>query len=158
MTDLLDRILSRIEPDTNGGCWLWTGAHMRGTGYGSIQTGSRRLGGQTIGAHRASWIAHRGPIPAGIRVLHRCDVRLCVNPAHLFLGTAQDNMQDMLRKGRGRPIKGSAHSQAKLTEKDIPGIRIRLSSGEPCSSIASDFGVDQCAINAIRRGRTWKHA
>ena len=90
-------------------------------------------------------------------MLHKCDVRLCVNPDHLFLGTASDNMQDMLRKGRGRPAHGSTHRHSKLIESDIPHVRRRLQNGETCSQIASHYGVDQCAINAIRRGRTWKH-
>lgn len=76
------------------GCWLWTGAHGR---YGNLSVNKRHMD-----AHRFSWLLHRGQIPDGMRVLHSCDVSLCVNPEHLFLGTAKDNTRDMLAKGRHR--------------------------------------------------------
>lgn len=76
------------------GCWRWIGAHMR-NGYGHM--GSR---GKTYSAHRLSYELNVGPIPNGMCVLHRCDVRDCVNPEHLWLGTKSDNTRDMDKKGR----------------------------------------------------------
>jgi len=86
-------MLDTYEPEPMSGCWLWTGRYIT-TGYGALKGGVTQL------AHRAMWRAHHGEIPRGLFVLHRCDVRCCVNPAHLFLGTAQDNTKDMVRKGR----------------------------------------------------------
>lgn len=83
------------------GCWLWTGAAYP-TGYGAFS-----LNQKTVGAHRASWILRRGPVPKDRCVLHHCDVRACVNPDHLFLGTLGDNIQDMVKKGR--QAKGECH-------------------------------------------------
>ena len=81
------------------GCWDWVGA--RDTfGYGVIGRGGRGRG--HTGAHRVSWQIHRGPIPPGMYVLHRCDNPPCSNPAHLFLGTHRDNVADMVAKGRNR--------------------------------------------------------
>jgi hypothetical protein len=76
------------------GCWLWERA-VKGEGYGH-----KWYDGKLQSAHRISWQIHRGPIPDGLWVLHRCDVMLCVNPDHLFLGTHQDNVDDKHRKGR----------------------------------------------------------
>lgn len=82
------------------GCWIWRRA-TNGVGYGKIGWGrNKRV--FLIDAHRLAWIIANGAISKGKMVLHRCDIRLCVNPKHLFLGTAKDNTQDMLAKGRGR--------------------------------------------------------
>lgn len=83
------------------GCWIWRGAPSGKMGYGHISVGPRS-DKMAIGAHRFSWLLHRGAIPSGLSVLHKCDVPLCVNPAHLFVGTQGDNVRDMARKGRNR--------------------------------------------------------
>lgn len=76
------------------GCWIWQST-IAWRGYGLYSMNRKRLA-----AHRASWIIHKGEIPDGLFVLHKCDVRTCVNPDHLFLGTQKDNMQDCIKKGR----------------------------------------------------------
>src|ERR1700743_415846 len=81
-------------PEPNSGCWLWLRAFEPGA-YGKIQ-----IKGKCVGAHRMSWQVHKGPIPEGKLVLHKCDVRLCVNPDHLFLGSYFDNTMDAITKGR----------------------------------------------------------
>jgi hypothetical protein len=92
---LQERFIVKVhKTDT---CWLWTGCKHPVLGYGSIGTG---VGSKTMPAHRASYQIHIGPIPDGLHVLHRCDVRHCVNPEHLWIGTHSDNMADMAAKGR----------------------------------------------------------
>jgi len=104
--------VDRREPDE---CWEW----MRKSfvkGYGRI-----RRNGRKEMVHRISWELHFGPIPEGMMVCHHCDNRKCCNPAHLFLGTGSDNMQDMIQKGRGiQPNQqGENHSNSRLTKQDV---------------------------------------
>jgi hypothetical protein len=89
-------IEASVEFEPNTGCWLWERG-VTGDGYGSL-----KFAGYPRGAHRASWVAHRGPIPAGLHILHRCDTPQCVNPDHLRPGTHRENMGDMSAKGRRR--------------------------------------------------------
>ncbi len=89
-------------------CWLWKATVCKRTGYGSF-----RVDGRNGGAHRAAYMFWVGPITKGLSVLHTCDVRHCVNPFHLFLGTPQDNATDMVsknRQGGGRPFVPRSHA------------------------------------------------
>lgn len=76
-------------------CWLWFGSKQK-NGYGNMCIGNK----QTHSAHRVSYIIHKGKIPDGFSVMHKCDNKLCVNPNHLSIGTHKDNSHDMLKKGR----------------------------------------------------------
>lgn len=96
-----DKIETLAEYDLNSGCWLWPYFRPRPTAKGNLSYGEFVLNGRRSAAHRAAYEAFIGPIPAGLNVLHKCDVPQCCNPAHLFVGTATDNMRDMQRKGRG---------------------------------------------------------
>lgn len=91
---LAERFAGKFAPEPNTGCWLWT-ASVNRKGYGRIGVGDA-----AALAHRVSWELHRGPIPGGLCVLHKCDVPACVNPDHLFLGTVPDNTADCIAKGR----------------------------------------------------------
>jgi hypothetical protein len=139
------------------GCWEWQGRRNFGYGY-RINTQTRRQ----EAVHRTVWEQIHGPIPDGLFVCHRCDNPPCVRPDHLFLGTHLDNVADMVTKGRsrwinrkGRPVRGSRHSQAKLTEADVLIIRQRLAVGEADDAISRDYGVSPDAVSLIRRGKTW---
>lgn len=149
-----DRILASIHVDENG-CWIWQKT-LSNNGYGSFSLG----GGRNIRAHRASFAAFNGPIPDGMNVCHRCDVRACVNPEHLFLGTQSDNIRDAASKGRVcRTVRarGGLHPSAKLTDSDVLAILSRLRDGEPKAQLARVFGVSDRTILLIARGESWKH-
>jgi hypothetical protein len=145
-----DYIYARSMPVPESGCWLWLPSWEQ-DGYGRLKASQ-----QVWLAHRASWFAFNGPIPDGMDVLHRCDVRACVNPAHLFLGTNLDNVRDRMAKGRS--CRGSRRANAKLTEDAIPGIRAAVAEGMSVAGVARDLGVDRSVVSRICSGRVWKHA
>jgi len=106
-------------------------------------------------AHRWSFAEAHGPIPAGMCVCHRCDNPLCVNPAHLFLGTQADNMADKARKGRAHKPnrRGEIHPNVKLTDAQIAEIRSNYAGGwGEQTKLARDYGVHNSLISAIVRG------
>jgi len=143
-------IEQRSMPVTECGCWIWMMCIHR-EGYGL----SKKIRGNTR-AHRISWIAHNGPIPAGLNVLHHCDIPACVNPDHLFLGTHQDNVADKMKKHRA--ARGTDHGLAKLNEQQVAEIRASdLSHRGSQRKLARQYGVDKALIRAIRRREIWRH-
>lgn len=146
--DLQQAISAKSFPVPECGCWIWTFA-LRGDGYGAFHTRGKRQ----IAAHRASWLAHRGPIPDGMMVCHSCDIPSCVNPDHLFLGTAKDNANDRDRKGRTARLSGENASPAKLNAKQAELI---YADDRPRGVIAAEYGVNPYTIYAIQVGKTWQ--
>jgi HNH endonuclease len=137
----VDNFWSKV--DKSGECWLWT-ACRHVDGYGSFN-----LNKKNMRAHRLSWEMENGKIPAGLCVLHRCDVRLCVRPSHLFLGTKADNTQDMIKKGRhGAP-------GLKLSDRDVEEMRT-LRGKLDAREIAQRFGVHRSYVDMVLRGERRK--
>ena len=134
-------------PEPNSGCWLWFGC-WNVCGYGVLG-----VNGKSILAHRFSYQKYRSSIPNNKNVLHHCDVRCCVNPAHLFIGTQLTNVRDMECKGRSRHPNGEAHGRAKLTAIQASEIR---SSKESNRKLATRYDVSHFVVGQIKRGRIWK--
>src|SRR5882672_7971155 len=107
MTTLQERFISRVKAVTENGCWLWSG-YIEPAGYGHVS-----IKGKTIRAHRVAFKLFRGDVPKGQLVCHRCDVRSCVNPTHLFLGTITDNNRDANNKGRSIASKRKLQTHCK---------------------------------------------
>lgn len=149
-----ERIKSSIQIAPHG-CWIWQKATLR-NGYGSFAIG----GGVMVGAHRASYAAFVGSIPQGLDICHKCDVRPCCNPDHLFSGTRSENIADAVAKGRMNltaRVRGEESPNSKLTEKDVLAIIARLSEGERQVPLAAEYGVTQHVISLISRNKAWTH-
>lgn len=143
---LVDRFWERVKKTTS--CWLWTGNCVP-FGYGLI-----RFGGKPARTHRVSWMIHRGEIPKGMLVLHRCDNPKCVNPNHLFLGTDKDNLADMASKNRSPH--GECNGMHKLRKADVVEIYKLSAAGCTQRQIAKRFLISQQHVSGIVRREYWR--
>jgi hypothetical protein len=147
-------IEARSIPEPMSGCWLWLGS-VDENGYGLIRKATFGEGF----AHRYSLISARGPIGA-MRALHHCDQPSCVCPDHLFPGTAQDNMDDMVRRGRASKLRGEDLPGSVLTEAQVRSIRdlyVKNSRVAGAPSLAKHFGVARQTILHVVNGERWGH-
>ena len=150
-----ERFEALVALGENDQCWPWMGA-KRGNGYKTY--GLFWLQGQPRSAHRISWLLYRGALPSGKQICHTCDNGLCVNPNHLFAGTALDNARDMQKKGRQRygvnPARGSENGHSKLTEAQVFLIK---KDRRAQATIALEYGLHPSVISRIKGGKRWKH-
>jgi hypothetical protein len=142
-------VFDNAVPITESGCWLWDRSlSAKGYGWATFEGVVRR-------AHRLSFEAFRGLIPRGMLVCHRCDVRSCVNPEHLFLGTAKDNALDAVSKGR--TLVGEKNPRTSLNADSVKSIRSLYAGGAKIAHIARAFGLKHSATSAICKGISWKY-
>lgn len=141
-----DRLMQKVMPEPNSGCWLWTASCWKTNPYSRF-----RLEGKNESGHRASYILFKGKIPKNMYVCHKCDVPTCVNPDHLFLGSSQDNTNDKIKKGRsnmiGRPCV--------LSEKQAKEIKHRIDKNG--NELALEYGVSKSTISNIKLGIIFKN-
>jgi len=146
-TNTINRFWSKVNK-TNS-CWEWTAS--KDNGYGRFW-----LDGHNLLSHRFSYSLTNGPISRNQVVCHKCDNPSCVNPDHLFLGTRDDNMTDMVRKGRS--AKGILNGNRKLTEQEVLEIRnLYATTNITYAELARRYNVDKTNIPSIVKRETWKH-
>jgi hypothetical protein len=151
MTDWV-RFQASYETDQATGCWVWK-KKPRNDGYGRL-----KVDGKMVTASRYSASKYLGfDLRSTLQVLHQCDNRMCVNPEHLFIGTAKDNMQDKVRKGRGNHFCGESGNTNVLKQDQIPEILRLYANGHSSLKIGKVFGVCQQTVMNIINGKSWKH-
>lgn len=133
------------------GCWNCTSHARSKAGYSRF-----RSNGKMTLVHRYMYEQKYGKIPDGMFACHRCDNPACINPDHIFIGTNQDNIDDMCNKNRQNKTKGSNHYKSKLTDEQVREIRFK-SSGLSQNYLSRKYGVVQSVIWAIINGHIWKH-
>ena len=157
----IERFNKYIQKGKQDECILWTGGRFY-NGYGQF-----RLGKKKIKAHRFSFVIHKGPIPEGMLVCHRCDNPICVNPDHLWLGTSKQNSEDRDKKGRMGDcgacckkttgmFKGVKNPAAKITQADADSIRKKYTTGKyTYRKLAKIFYLSSASIANVIKERTW---
>lgn len=151
------RFWSKVDRGGPDDCWRWQGTVTTG-GYGTMRL--TKGGRAQVTASRIAFYVATGHHPGDLFVCHRCDNPICVNPAHLFVGSQKDNMQDCAIKGRCRTgdlPKGLAHHNARLDPLKVRAIRGRVRGGESMASVARAHGVSETAISRVVQGITWRH-
>ena len=147
---VLERFIKHLAKEPHGKCWVWVGASMK-RGYGVMMVKP----GSPSGAHQVAWELAYGPIPRDKFVLHDCDNPRCIRPSHLWLGTAQDNSDDMVKKGR--QVVGEKVVGHKLKVSEVLEIRRLFAKGWRRQALSKKFSVSPGMIFLIVTRRSWKH-
>ena len=143
-----EELLARTSP--SGECLIWQGS-VGGMGYGTV-----RHDGRYTTTHRLQWRLSYGEIPNGLFVMHRCDVKLCINPKHLMLGTNADNLRDASAKGR--IPHGETRKNSVLTERAVRAMQLQYAlGGISLEKVGRIYGVCFSVARRIIRHETWRH-
>ena len=153
-TPMPQRFWSKVDRRGPDECWRWLGGHVP-DGYGVFSVECPDGKWRSIKAHRYAWVLEHGSFPPdGLHVLHRCDTRDCVNAAHLFLGTNDDNVADRVSKGRSASQRGSRNPRAKLTQEQVEAIRAEAGKTNT-AVLAARYGVSRKTVQVVISGSSW---
>lgn len=155
-----DVVLSRIDKTPgqgpNGDCWFWTGTINSANGYGYISWNARNKSRSQIRAHRVVYELLVGPIPEGLILMHSCDVRKCVNPAHLTPRSQEENDADRVEKGR--QAKGTSLTRyPHMTDDLVRALKVDLRGGMKVRAAMEKYNVGKGFVKSIKYETSWKH-
>ncbi len=153
MDSLKEYLKANIKIDQNG-CWIWQGKTYEG--YGQTSARDSGIPHSTGIAHRFAFVEWNGPIPEGLLICHKCNVKACINPEHLYAGTHADNSRDASLNGTNG-LKGSRNHNAKLNERHVREIRRLAKCGLTHRAIAERFVVSVSMVDYICSRKSWKH-
>lgn len=157
MFDLDEKFWAKVDIRGDDECWEWLGA-VTSEGYGKVKR--RKINGNSgIPAHRYAYYLKHGKFPDNM-CCHHCDNPRCVNPSHLYDGTAKENSRDCMERGRSTVVKllgkkGEDNPRSKLTESTVREILQLFKEGLNNKQIAARYGVTHSNISAIRKGKSW---
>jgi len=151
--NIIERFNQYVTYEPNTGCHLWTGNYKH-TGYG----GFTYYNNKSMTSSRASYLIFKGEIPNGMQVCHSCDVKECVNPDHLFVGTHKDNVQDMIQKGRKMSSFGVLNGMSKITDEIVRTIRQNYTGawGEQ-KRLCEQYGISAPQMSGLLNNKFWRH-
>ena len=149
-SDGVTRMLSHVAFGASE-CWYWIGC-IDALGYGRFA-----FNGESK-AHRSAYRIFNGDIGPGMKVMHKCDTRCCVNPDHLFLGTQAENVADMVAKRRNKTVAncGEKNPMAKLTMAQVDEMRVLVASGAKQRDMCSLYGISPMTVSRVIRRELWK--
>jgi hypothetical protein len=145
------KLMRYVQVGNENECWPFVGT-TDAKGYGMVQ-----YDGSMRGAHRASYIVHKGQIPEGMLIMHSCDNPPCCNPKHLSLGTKKSNYDDMINKGRSKKLSGENHPHSKWTVAQILEMRSLKDKGYSTRQICEIYKMSFANANKIFNRKLWKH-
>lgn len=148
----LDKLFEKSMPIPFCGCWIWMGGLARDGRYGSCSYLDH-----IYRTHRLSYFLAYGQIPDGVNVLHKCDIPLCINPDHLFLGTDADNMLDKTEKNRQAKGRDCNHPYNVFSENTVKEARTLYGFGFTLQEVADEYGCTKSTVSMIVNRKTWRH-
>lgn len=152
--DGIELIKRWAEVRSEDECWPYKGQAFASNGTGRLKYGQLQYKGKKWRAHRFAASLCVDKLPAGLYVCHACDNPLCMNPAHLFIGSPSDNVDDKMNKGRHRAAKGEKNGQATVTDAQVDEIRSLARAGVAQRIIAARYSISQPLVSMIKNNRT----